>query len=682
MAKRTRKRLEDSSRKYDPKLRVIANGDIAVNVTRAERCDALMIAQSYRKLPQENSMQQIAALEMRPGGIARPRAYRAKTKLKAVTDQAMVNVFITKNQPQPLPSSLGVAETAVMGRLSTACIPLSKLKALSQAPAVRQIALGQGLRDPNPVVSSGQPKAPGMKLRSVDHSNLHKHGKGVLVGIIDVQGFDFAHPDFIRNGKTRFEAIWDMGAESDGTAPQQYGRIITRAQMNKALAAKVGAPATQLEPQSEMAFQSHGTHVASIAAGNAGIAREATIAGVLLSLGKEDWDRRRSFYDSTRIAHATQWLMDMGERLGMPVSINISLGTNGHAHDSSAPINRWIDACLVTPGRSVSVAAGNAGQDKAEKPDDIGFVMGRIHTAGRIPASGLDLDIEWTIAGADGRDYSENELELWFSAQDKIGVSVRDPAGRIYGPIEPLEFIENKQLPGGDFISIYNDLYHEANGANHISIFLTPNFKSKPTIGVTAGEWIVRLHGRDIRDGRFDGWIERDDPMPLPPDPERPQRWRFPSFFSERSNVDSCSISTLACGDRIIAVANLDKARESINVTSSQGPTREGSNKPDISAPGTDIVAANGFSGSADPWVSMTGTSMASPFVCGTVALMLATQRNLTAAQINGIIRRTARPLVGKGFNWENDAGFGEIDPAGCVLESDRINQPRKDKTT
>jgi len=44
-----------------------------------------------------------------------------------------------------------------------------------------------------------------------------------------------------------------------------------------------------------------------------------------------------------------------------------------------------------------------------------------------------------------------------------------------------------------------------------------------------------------------------------------------------------------------VAVANLDKARESINVTSSQGPTREGQNKPDIAAPGTDIVAANGF---------------------------------------------------------------------------------------
>jgi subtilisin family serine protease len=113
-----------------------------------------------------------------------------------------------------------------------------------------------------------------------------------------------------------------------------------------------------------------------------------------------------------------------------------------------------------------------------------------------------------------------------------------------------------------------------------------------------------------------------------------------------------------------VAVANLDKARESINVTSSQGPTREGGSKPDIAAPGTDIVAANGFSSPADAWVGMTGTSMASPLVCGTVALMLATRPDLTAAQIIGIIQRSATPLVGKGFAWVNDA-----------------NLPRKDKT-
>ena len=70
------------------------------------------------------------------------------------------------------------------------------------------------------MISTGRVSDPGPKLRAVKHANLHKNGKGVLVGIIDVEGFDFAHPDFIVNGKTRFEAIWDMGAEPDGTSRQ------------------------------------------------------------------------------------------------------------------------------------------------------------------------------------------------------------------------------------------------------------------------------------------------------------------------------------------------------------------------------------------------------------------------------------------------------------------------------
>ncbi len=680
--------LGDGGRKCDAKLRVIANGDIDVNVVRAERCDALSVATTYRIEQRSYSMEKVEEVEATQQQSDDPLGRRSKPvrppaceNLKTITSDIYANVFISKHRAEPLPNSLQVEETARLGILSTAKVPLSKLKKLSADPLVRQVALGQGLRNPNPVISTRKFSNPSPKLREVKHASLHKNGKGVLVGIIDVQGFDFAHPDFVVNGKTRFEAIWDMGADLDGTSPKDYGRVMSRAQMNKALAANVGAPATQLEPQSQMDFGSHGTHVASIAAGNAGVAREATIAGVLISLGPENRDRRKSFYDSTRIAHAVDWLMQLGDKLGMPVSINISLGTNGHAHDSSAPINRWIDAWLAIPGRGVCVAAGNAGQEKAQTPDDVGFVMGRIHTSGKIAAAGLNLDVEWTVAGSDGHDYSENELEIWFSAQDKIGVSVRDPAGRIYGPVEPLEFIENQRLPDGTFISIYNDVYHAANGANYIGIFLSPNFKAQKPIGIAAGQWVVRLHGRDIRDGRFDGWIERDDPSPLQPEPEHPKRWRFPSFFSERSNVDSSSISTLACGNRVVAVANLDTARESINVTSSQGPTREGANKPDIAAPGTDIVAANGFSSPADEWVGMTGTSMASPFVCGTVALMLATRPDLTAAQIIGIIQRSATPLVGKSFAWENDAGFGQIHPAGCVLEAQRVNLPRTDTT-
>ena len=86
-----------------------------------------------------------------------------------------------------------------------------------------------------------------------------------------------------------------------------------------------------------------------------------------------------------------------------------------------------------------------------------------------------------------------------------------------------------------------------------------------------AGEWLVRLIGREVRDGRFHAWIERDDPRQLGRIGAR-EAWRFPSFFSERSMVDNSTISTLACGQRVVSVANLDEARRRIAITSSQGP--------------------------------------------------------------------------------------------------------------
>lgn len=96
-------------------------------------------------------------------------------------------------------------------------------------------------------------------------------------------------------------------------------------------------------------------------------------------------------------------------------------------------------------------------------------------------------------------------------------------------------------------------------------------------------------------------------------------------------------MSSLSCGNNIIGVANLDQGANRISITSSQGPTRDGRFKPDVAAPGTDIVAAKGFTeDSDDQWIQMSGTSMASPFVAGVAGLMLATEPGLTAPPDRG----------------------------------------------
>jgi subtilisin family serine protease len=127
-------------------------------------------------------------------------------------------------------------------------------------------------------------------------------------------------------------------------------------------------------------------------------------------------------------------------------------------------------------------------------------------------------------------------------------------------------------------------------------------------------------------------------------------------------------------------VANFDVKANRINISSSQGPTREGRFKPDVAAPGTDIVAAKAFSTDGKQWVGMTGTSMASPYVAGVAGLMLAIEPQLTSAQIEGIVRSTAKPLPGGSFTWVNDAAFGVIDPEACLEQAGLVNA-RIDRT-
>lgn len=707
--RRNKPLLGEDFRKFQPKLRMFANCDSTVNTLRAEQSSCIATQEgTAKKVPLTRGSDAVPVTRSKIGKTQ-------KGSLKRIPHDIYASVFIEtldssdrRKLKSKTESELSKHVRGQKGNLVTARVPLSQLKKIAADESVLHVELGEPLATPNPVVSADQVGAPVSaitRLKLDELTDIHHDGEGVLIGIIDVQGFDFSHPDFLdKKGKTRFKAIWDQGAPAGSSRPSpsgsrqfSYGAEFLQKHLNAAIsnAPRLGLPAYELERQTQTVPGSHGTHVASIAAGNRGICPKAMIAGVLVSLPKEDLDARSSFYDSTRIVDAVDYLIKLaGEISGdprkpVPLSINVSLGTNGHAHDGSSAASRWIDSAMSVPGRCITVAAGNAGQEVAQFDGDSGYVMGRIHTSGRIPARGLVKDIEWIVVGNGMMDLSENELEIWYSPQDRFSVSLRPPdtkdaTGRIVsqdwiGPIAPQEYIENRQLRDGTFISIYNELYHPANGANYISLYLAPFLSDAGTVGVAAGRWTVRLQGHEVRDGRYHGWIERDDPTPLGRVGDK-AAWRFPSFFSTESNVDDSSVSSLACGNRVISVANLDETFERINITSSQGPTRDNRNKPDTAAPGTRIIAAKGFSKEKDSWVAMSGTSMASPFVAGVAGLMLKAQPKLTAAQIEGIIIRTARPLPGGNFNWHNGAGFGQIDPKACIEEAAAINK-RKDRT-
>ena len=668
------------SHNVEPALRMFANCTQEVNEARAQFRGNMAVSKRKPKVGVDFRQANLPEMPVFS------KEHKKRSRFGQSPDGILVNVFVELTDAT-VPKLKG--EVKRKGNLASVQIPLSKVDELSRKknhkdePVILSVEMTRTLKFPEYRVNNNYGDGRGFKNILKSYQTPSRAKNKVLVGIIDVGGFDFSHPEFLdESGNTRFLEIWDQGGDfrepTRDTAPPldyDYGLIFTQPRLNAAIrnSKKLGVPAYLIEKQSQISVGSHGTHVASIAAGNNGVCPAADIVAVLISLSAEDIDRRKSFYDSSRLVHAVDYLLEFAKKKQLPISINISLGTNGHAHDGTDIASRWIDSELSVPGRCISIAAGNAGQESPGATGDLGFTMGRIHTAGRIEATGLEEDLLWNVVGNKVSDVSENELEVWYEPQDRFSVMLKPPDLPWIGPIGVNEFIENKQLADGSFISIYNDLYHPSNGLNYISIFLTPNLTGE-IIPIRAGEWTVRLIGTEIRNGEYHAWIERDDPRPLGPIGER-EAWNFPSFFSLKSNVDNTSISSLACARSVISVGNLDHEREVVHESSSQGPTRDKRLKPEVIAPGSNITAAKGFSDPDDLWISMTGTSMAAPIVCGVAANMLRAEKTLTAAQISGIMVRTSKPLPSFSYSWRNDCGFGVLDAKKCLEETVIINK-------
>lgn len=96
---------------------------------------------------------------------------------------------------------------------------------------------------------------------------------------------------------------------------------------------------------------------------------------------------------------------------------------------------------------------------------------------------------------------------------------------------------------------------------------------------------------------------------------------------------------------------------------SSRGYTADNRVKPDIWAPGYNISAAK--AGTSSGYVAYNGTSMATPFTAGTIALMLDANPSLTPAQVKS-------HLYGTTIDWgpagqDIDYGYGRLDGFAAI---------------
>ncbi len=114
------------------------------------------------------------------------------------------------------------------------------------------------------------------------------------------------------------------------------------------------------------------------------------------------------------------------------------------------------------------------------------------------------------------------------------------------------------------------------------------------------------------------------------------------------------------------AMADCGEAGFSLAYFSSRGPTADGRTKPDIASPGVNIMAAD--SGTTNGYISMSGTSMATPYTAGTVALMLAANPSLTPTQVKSLIENTAIDWCTTGK--DIDFGSGRLDGYEAVRQA------------
>ena len=425
-------------------------------------------------------------------------------------------------------------------------------------------------------------------ITAIQETPLSLTGKGVLLSVID-SGIDYMHPDFQNaDGSTRILALWDQTIAPNPSksflSPPGYalGTLFTEEQINAAIA----APTLQERVAFCPSFDSsgHGTHVTGIAAGNGrvqianrGVAYEASL--LIIKLGSPE---PMGFPSTTQLMQAVDFSVRFAIERQLPLSINLSFGNTYGSHSGTSLLETYLDSVSNLGRICIVTGSGNEGNNSG-------------HVGGRL-LSNTSKSLEFVVG-----DYERNlSIQIWKNYWDEIRIQLLPPFSQ--APIQIPDIPGSWRFAVGDTELL---IYYGEPSPYSLYQELYIDFISSRTY-ITSGVWTFLLTTQNITDGIYDLWM-----------PAAAIRGNATRFLAPTPETTLTIPSTAT---KVISVGAYDSNTNTYAPFSGRGFTWNTNQiKPDIVAPGVDITSC-AVGGGYD---TRSGTSMATPFVSGSCALLM-----------------------------------------------------------
>jgi subtilisin family serine protease len=360
-------------------------------------------------------------------------------------------------------------------------------------------------------------------------------------------------------------------------------REFSSEEINKALQADTPQERFKLVPSRDIG--GHGTHVAGIAAGNGrasagkyrGVAYESSLLVVKLGTPATN-----SFPKTTELMTALDYVVRKSLELQMPVAINISFGNTYGAHSGDSLLSEFIDDIANYWKSCVVIGTGNEGD-------------GNGHTFGKVT-----MDSENTTELGVGPYETNLNLQIWKNYADDFDISIVHPSGRRVGPLQKILGPQSFVLEDTQLLVYYGDPSpYSMDQEIYIDFIPVRDY-------IDAGVWTFILTPNRIVSGNVDMWL-----------PTKAARNGSTGFLYP---FEGTTLTIPSTAKKAISVAAYDARYGRLAEFSGRGYTRQTKMiKPDIAAPGVEITSTAPEGG----YVAMSGTSMATPMVTGSTALLM-----------------------------------------------------------